>query len=62
MAIGERTSFFRNLRDKIKKYLGIQIDFPEKTVDIHIAQYESDSNISKTDLTNKLTEEFGIST
>ena len=31
MAIGERISFFRNMRGMTQKYLGMQVGFPEKS-------------------------------
>ena len=61
MAIGERISFFRNLRGMTQKYLGTVVGFPEKTADIRMAQYESGTRTPKADLTNKLAEVFGIS-
>ena len=61
MAIGERIRFFRNLCGMTQKYLGQVVGFPEKTADIRMAQYESDSRTPKTDLTNKLAEVFDIS-
>lgn len=62
MAIRERIRFFRNLRGMTQKYLGIQVDFPEKTADIRMAQYESGSRTPKADLTNDLAKVFGVST
>ena len=61
MAIGERISFFRNLRGMTQKYLGTVVGFPEKTADIRMAQYESGTRTPKADLTNKLAEVLGIS-
>ena len=39
MAIGERISFFRNLRGMTQKYLGVRVGFPEKNADVRLAQY-----------------------
>ena len=61
MAIGERIRFFRNLCGMTQKYLRTVVDFPEKTADIRMAQYESGSRTPKADLTNKLAEVFGVS-
>lgn len=56
MAIGERIRFIRNLRGMTQKWLGMAVDFPEKTADIRMAQYESGTRTPKSNLTNKLAE------
>lgn len=61
MAIGERIRFFRNLRGMTQKYLGTVVDFPEKTADIRMAQYESGSRAPKADLTESLAGVLGVS-
>lgn len=61
MAIGERIRFFRNLRGMTQKYLGHVVEFPEKTADIRMAQYESGSRTPKADLTNTLAQVFEVS-
>lgn len=61
MAIGERIRFFRNLRGMTQKYLGTVVGFPEKTADIRMAQYESDSRTPKADLTESLAGVLGVS-
>lgn len=54
MAIGERIHFLRNLRGMTQKYLGQAVDFPEKTADVRMAQYESGTRTPKADLTATL--------
>ena len=61
MAIGERIRFFRNLRGMTQKYLGQMVGFPEKTADIRMAQYESDSRSPKAELTENLAGVLGVS-
>lgn len=61
MAIGERIRFFRNLRGMTQKYLGQMVDFPEKTADIRMAQYESGSRSPKAELTENLAGVLGVS-
>lgn len=58
MAIGEKIRSFRNLRGMTQNLLGIQVVFPEKTVDICMAQYESGSRTPKAYLTNTLPQVF----
>lgn len=58
MAIGEKIRSFRNLRGTTQNFLGIQVVFPEKTVDICMAQYESGSRTPKAYLTNTLPQVF----
>lgn len=41
MSIGERIKFFRNLRGMSQKEFGILAEFPARSADIRIAQYES---------------------
>ena len=54
MAIGERIHFFRKMRGMIQKYLGMLMGFPGRSVDVRMAQYETGSRTSKTDLTRAL--------
>lgn len=61
MAIGERIRFFRNMKGITQKYLGITVGFPEKSADVRMAQYETGTRTPKADLTNKLSDFFGIS-
>ena len=62
MAIGERIRFFRNLRGMTQKYLGTVVGFPEKTADIRMAQYESESRVPKHDLVKEMAGIFDVST
>lgn len=41
MSIGERIKFFRNLRGMSQKEFGTLAEFPPRSADIRIAQYES---------------------
>jgi len=61
MAIGERIHFFRNLRGMTQKYLGQAVDFPEKTADVRMAQYESGTRTPKVDLTKTLASVLDVS-
>ena len=61
MAIGERINFSRNMRGMTQKYLGVQVDFFEKSADVRLAQYETGTRITKTDLTAALADALDIS-
>ena len=50
----ERIRFFRNLRGMTQKWLGQAVEFPQKTADIRMAQYESGSRTPKEDLIKAL--------
>lgn len=50
MAIGNRIKFIRNLRGLTQKDLGEAIGFKEKTSDVRIAQYESETRVPKDEL------------
>ena len=54
MAIGERIHFFRSMRGMTQKYLGQLMDFPEKSADVRLAQYETGTRTPKADLINSL--------
>lgn len=54
MATGERIHFFRNLRGMTQKYLGLMVGFPERSADIRLAQYESETRTPKAEITEKL--------
>ena len=54
MAIGERIHFFRNLRGMTQKYLGMMVGFPERSADIRLAQYESETRTPKAEIMEKL--------
>ena len=61
MAIGERIHFFRLLRGMTQKYLGMSLGFPEKSADVRLAQYETESRTPKADLTAALAEVLDVS-
>lgn len=61
MAIGERISFFRNLRGMTQKYFGMQVGFPEKSADVHLAQYETGTRTPKADMTAALANTLDVS-
>lgn len=54
MATGERIHFFRNLRGMTQKYLGMMVGFPERSADIRLAQYESETRTPKAEIMEKL--------
>ena len=61
MATGERIKFFRTLRGMTQKYLGLMLGFPEKSVDVRMAQYECEDRTPKSDLTASLAEALDVS-
>ena len=61
MAIGERISFFRNMRGMTQKFLGIQVGFPEKSADVRLAQYETGTRTPKADVTAALANTLDVS-
>ena len=61
MAIGERISFFRNMRGMTQKYLGMQVGFPEKSADVRLAQYETGTRTPKLDMTAALADILDVS-
>lgn len=61
MAIGERIHFFRNKSGMTQKYLGQRLGFPKQSADVRLAQYETGTRTPKTDLTNRLADELGVS-
>ena len=62
MATGERIHFFRNLRGMTQKYLGMMVGFPERSADIRLAQYESETRTPKAEITEKLASVLDVST
>ena len=56
MAVGDRIKRARNLRGMTQKELGIAIGFEEKSADIRIAQYESNTRTPKEELLRKIAE------
>lgn len=61
MAIGERIKFFRTLRGKTQKNLGVSVGFAEKTADVRMAQYESGTRTPKEKLVNELANVLDVS-
>lgn len=60
MAIGERIHYFRNMRGMTQKYVGQQIGFDEKSADVRMAQYESETRVPKDNLVETLASVFDI--
>ena len=60
MAIGERIHFFRNKRGMTQKYVGSQIGFDEKSADVRMAQYESETRVPKDNLVQTLAATFDV--
>lgn len=61
MAIAERIHFFRNLRGLTQKALGLLLDFPERSADVRIAQYETGKRTPKDEVKADLAVHLGIS-
>lgn len=61
MAIGERIHFFRLLRGMTQKYLRTAVGFPERSVDVRLAQYETSSRKPKAKLTAVLAQALDVS-
>ncbi len=61
MAISERIRFIRNPQGITQKYMGMAIDFPERTTDIRIAQHESGKRKPKVVLTDVLASALEVS-
>jgi len=61
MATGERIHFFRTLRGLTLRQLGQAIGFPEKSADIRMAQYESETRVPKDEITQKLAQALDVS-
>ena len=61
MGIGERISFFRNMRGMTQKLLGIKVGFPERSADVRLAQYETGVRTPKADMTAALAEALDVS-
>ena len=51
---GSSQLFFRNLRGMTQKYLGMMVGFPERSADIRLAQYESETRTPKAEIMEKL--------
>ena len=54
MSIGERIKFFRNLRGMSQKEFGILAEFPPRSADIRIAQYESGTRTPRGNILERL--------
>ena len=54
MSIGERVKFFRNLRGMSQKEFGILAEFPPRSADIRIAQYESGTRTPRGNILERL--------
>lgn len=61
MAIGDRIHFFRILRGMTQKYLGTIVGFPERSVDVCLAQYETGTRKPKAELTAALAQALDVS-
>ena len=61
MAIGKRIRFFRLRKRMTQKQLGELLGFVEKTSEVRIAQYESETRIPKQDLINDMARYLGVS-
>jgi len=61
MAIGERIHFFRILRGMTQKYLGTIVGFPERSADVRLAQYETETRKPKAELTAVLAQALDVS-
>ncbi len=61
MAMGERIRYFRKLRKLKLKELGLQLGFPEKSADVRMAQYESETRTPKAELTAALAHALDVS-
>lgn len=60
MAIGERIHFFRNKRGMTQKYVGTQVGFDDRSADVRMAQYESETRIPKDNLIQALANLFDV--
>lgn len=54
MAIGERIHHFRLKRGLTQKQLGVAVGFPERSADVRLAQYETETRTPKAELTQML--------
>ena len=61
MAIGQRIKYFRNLKGMTQKELGLAVGFTDKTSDVRIAQYESETRVPKEDMLKSIAEVLGVS-
>lgn len=61
MAIGKRIHDIRIKRGMTQKQLGMMVGFSERTADIRIAQYESETRIPKNDILLAIANALGVS-
>ena len=61
MAVSKRIRFFRKLRGITQKRLGLEVGFPEKTADVRVAQYETDTRGPKAALRERFARALGVS-
>ena len=61
IAISKRIRFFRKLRGMTQKRLGLAVGFPEKTVDVRVAQYEIDARGPKATLRERFAAALDVS-
>lgn len=61
MAIGERIHFFLTMQGMTQKYLGTLLNFPEKSADVRLAQYETGTRSPKSELTASLANILDVS-
>ena len=54
MVIAERIHFSVSCGETTQKYLRMVLGFPEKSTDVHLAEYEAGSRTPKADLTAAL--------
>lgn len=62
MAIGKRIKSFHNRKGMTQKQLGEILGFLDKTSDVRMAQYESETRIPKIDLVKEMAHLFDVST
>ena len=60
MSVGERIHFFRTMRGMTQKFVGMRLGFSERTADVRVAQYESDSRTPKRELLDSIAGVLGV--
>lgn len=61
MSIGMRIRYFRRKRRMTQKEIGMKVGFSERTADIRVAQYESDSRTPKQELLDAFARALDVS-
>ena len=61
MSIGNRIRYICNPRNLTQNEFGVMIGFPERTANVRITQYESETRIPKEDIVNKLAAAVDVS-